>query len=173
MKKDRQPVLNIGFTSILVVFLTLCLVTFSALSLLTANSDYKLSKKYADKTGQYYEADQKARETVCILDKKLYSLYTEQEDAASFYNNISKELFLSSLPGFVEDFTVTRKDTEDQVFLSYMVPVTNVQNLYIILKVNYPTKPDECFLTVTQWQSRTISTADEFNQPLHLYTGEN
>lgn len=59
--------LNIGASSILVVFILLCLVTFSVLSLVSANADYKLSKKIADHTQDYYIAVSKAQEQLCAL----------------------------------------------------------------------------------------------------------
>jgi hypothetical protein len=40
---------------LLVVFLTLCLVSFAMLSLSSATSDYEFSKKLAQKTTAYYE----------------------------------------------------------------------------------------------------------------------
>lgn len=46
---------NIGTASLLVVFLTLCLVAFAMLSLSTAKNDYEFSKKLADRTTAYYE----------------------------------------------------------------------------------------------------------------------
>ena len=46
---------NIGTASLLVAFLTLCLVAFAMLSLSTAKSDYEFSKKLAERTTAYYE----------------------------------------------------------------------------------------------------------------------
>lgn len=57
---NQRSFSNFGFSSILLAFVMLCIVTFSALSLLTANADYKLSKKVADKTAAYYQAEEKA-----------------------------------------------------------------------------------------------------------------
>ena len=57
MSNKRNKTIHIGFSTILMVFTMLCLVTFATLSLLTANADYRLSKKVASKTEDYYEAD--------------------------------------------------------------------------------------------------------------------
>ena len=43
MNKQKKEFIHIGFSSILMVFTMLCLVTFATLSLITANSDYRLS----------------------------------------------------------------------------------------------------------------------------------
>ena len=45
MNKQKKEFIHIGFSSILMVFTMLCLVTFATLSLITANSDYRLSLK--------------------------------------------------------------------------------------------------------------------------------
>ena len=56
MNKEKRTFgfLNIGTASLLVVFLTLCLVSFAMLSLSTAKSDYEFSQKLAQKTTAYY-----------------------------------------------------------------------------------------------------------------------
>ena len=57
MNKEKRKFgfVNIGTASLLVVFLTLCLVAFAMLSLSTAKSDYEFSRKLADRTTAYYE----------------------------------------------------------------------------------------------------------------------
>lgn len=65
-KKGPKIGLNIGASSILVVFILLCLVTFATLSLVSANADYRLSKRVADHTGAYYDATASAREDLAL-----------------------------------------------------------------------------------------------------------
>ena len=57
MNKNKRKFgfVNIGTASLLVVFLTLCLVAFAMLSLSTAKNDYEFSKKLAERTTVYYE----------------------------------------------------------------------------------------------------------------------
>ena len=54
IKDQKSGFVNIGTASLLVVFLTLCLVSFAMLSLSTAKSDYEFSQKLAQKTTAYY-----------------------------------------------------------------------------------------------------------------------
>ena len=56
MKKVRFS--SFGFSSILLIFVMICIVTFATLTLVTANSDYKLSKKVAAKSTSYYEGEE-------------------------------------------------------------------------------------------------------------------
>ena len=56
-KKSKIALGNhIGTSSILLIFVVLCFVSFAALSLISSNADYVLSKKVADRTKAYYVA---------------------------------------------------------------------------------------------------------------------
>ena len=62
IKKDSHPPLNPGISFLLVIFVILCMVIFSALSLSSALKDYEYSKKNALRTTAYYEACNQAEE---------------------------------------------------------------------------------------------------------------
>ncbi|MDO4176125.1 MAG: hypothetical protein Q4D99_01440 [Bacillota bacterium] len=59
---NQTPFTTIGVSSLLVVFLILCLVTFACLSLSTAKSDYEFSKNNAQHKAEYYKASNEAEE---------------------------------------------------------------------------------------------------------------
>lgn len=82
MSKRKYPTINIGSSSMLVVFIILCLVTFSVLSVASANNDRKYSEKIADRTTAYYKASNKAEEFLSQIDDKLKQVY-EQYNAGS------------------------------------------------------------------------------------------
>lgn len=67
MKKDKEQssFVNIGSSSLLIIFLILCLAVFAVLSLSSAKSDYSLSERLAEHKTQYYEA---ASQAEIILD---------------------------------------------------------------------------------------------------------
>ena len=58
MNKRRSLEFKIhsGTASILLIFIILCLVSFSLLSVSSANADMKLSRKLADRSTSYYGA---------------------------------------------------------------------------------------------------------------------
>ena len=62
MKKREIPVMNVGISLIILIFMNICLAAFAVLSLENAVSDYSLSKKTAKHTTQYYEAVTKSTE---------------------------------------------------------------------------------------------------------------
>ena len=53
----------------------ICIVTFSALALITANSDYQLSQKVATKSTSYYLAEKEAYTTIAMIDQQLQKIY--------------------------------------------------------------------------------------------------
>lgn len=168
MNKKRKFSINIGFSSILMVFIMICLVTFATLSLLTSNSDYRLSQKMADKTTAYYEADTTAKNTANIIDQYLASLYENSADAASYYNGMNVELIKSNLPDKVYSFLVTY-DNETPV-ISYQVMVSSVQTLHVSLEIHYPQNEEESFYKISQWQTKT-SNAPAEEEHLNLFGG--
>ena len=170
MKKNRSSFINIGFSSIVMVFIMICLVTFATLSVLTAHSDYRLSQKMADKTTAYYKADAIARDMVELIDNNLYNIYLESSTLTNFYETISVTDFSVDAPSDVH--SITLEDIDDDVIISYAVPVSEVQTLYVSLQINYPFAGSECFSTITRWQTVTENAPDESDEYLNLYTGE-
>lgn len=55
MRKDKQQssFINIGSSSLLVIFLILCLVTFALLSVSSAKSDHSFSERLAGHKTEY------------------------------------------------------------------------------------------------------------------------
>ena len=71
MKKKRFGV-NIGTASILIVFVVVCLVSFAVLSLVSANADYKLTQKLAERETDYYNACNLAYRDLNTIDDMLH-----------------------------------------------------------------------------------------------------
>lgn len=62
MRKEGIPVMNVGLSLLILIFITLSLLTFSVLSLENAVADRRLSEKAADHTTAYYEAANRIQE---------------------------------------------------------------------------------------------------------------
>ena len=65
MKHKMKYSMPVGTSSILLIFMTLCLICFATLSLANANADYRLSKKLADHTSAYYQAANNCIRHIC------------------------------------------------------------------------------------------------------------
>lgn len=71
MKKREIPVINVGISLIILIFMNICLAAFAVLSLENAVSDYSLSKKTAVHTMQYYKAVNKVQEQLAKKNQEL------------------------------------------------------------------------------------------------------
>lgn len=67
MYKQEEVPMPVGAVSLLTIFAVLCLLTFSLLSLSTANANKKLADKSADAINSYYKADVEAQQILSKL----------------------------------------------------------------------------------------------------------
>lgn len=93
-----------GISLILLIFLSLCLLTFSLLSLSGALADERLSQKAADRTKEYYAA-------VSAANEKLAEIVRTADS----------------------DFISSSSDTTDQCTLSFDVDVNETQQLHVVV----------------------------------------
>lgn len=147
MKKKLTGGINVGTSSILVTFVLLCLVTFAALSFLSANSDYRLSKQAAERTTEFYGANNYAEIIMADIEKQLS---TAHDSAAS------EEEYISSIPTVFSSNDSVFVDTDsDSTTLSYDVPINDTQNLHVCLSVNSPSSDDSALFHISEWQTQT------------------
>lgn len=154
MSKRKYSTINIGSSSMLVVFIILCLVTFSVLSVASANNDRKYSEKIADRTTAYYEASNKAEELLSQIDDKLKQVY-EQYNAG----------YLSQVPDVLT--SIDGIDTSGFPSVSFSVPINDTQTLSVSLLIQIPEKEGDTFYTITSWKeiSTEVWNGDE---PMNL-----
>ena len=154
-KKEHRGFSTFGFSTILLTFVMIAVVIFSALSLVTAYSDYKLSNKVAENTKGYYNAETKANEKLATLDQVLANCYFSSSDKDTYYSEISKAL---SDIGVLDTTSYT---------LSFQEPIGDRQYFHVTLQIKYPSGEKDTFYEITEW--RTISVAETFEEePLNL-----
>lgn len=125
--KKRTFGTGIGSSSILIIFVILCLVSFATLSIVSANADFKLSRKVADRTTAYYAACNQAEATLARLDQTLSSVYETSVDEEDYF------------------LTVGRNK-------SFAIPLSDLQTLEINVSIEYPTTDSGHFYRITSWQ---------------------
>ena len=87
-----------GLSLLFVSFLALCIFTFAVLSLLTAQNDYKISRKNAEHQSAYYEASNEAEDRIAELNAELEKAGENGEkisDRVAFQVDIDSESVLS------------------------------------------------------------------------------
>ncbi|MFW5677207.1 MAG: hypothetical protein ACOCNL_13245, partial [Acetivibrio ethanolgignens] len=138
MKQDKNTFsfVNIGLSSLLVVFLVLCLTTFALLSLSSAKSDYSLSRNIAEHRTNYYSASYKAEEILAHLDDVMDETYK----AAGTENYIS-----SLIQALKSETLITFYEENGSYFIFYQIPSSDSQVLSVKLQITDPSEHDNYY----------------------------
>lgn len=128
--------INVGSSSILLIFVILCLVSFATLSIVSANADAKLSRRVVERTTAYYEACNRAQTDIASMDNTLKAVYADSFDEDEYF------------------MAVGHKKT-------YLFPISDLQTLSVSLDILYPEQTGEPFYRITSWQVLTNSSALE------------
>ncbi len=87
---------NIGLTSLILIFIILCLATFSLLSLSSARGDQSLALRSAQAVAEYYRADAEGekwlKQADAILQKETVAGTMSQEEIKTLAGNVASEL---------------------------------------------------------------------------------
>lgn len=118
---------GVGSSSILVIFVILCLVSFATLSIVSANADYKLSKKVLDRSTAYYEATNQAEQSLARLDKTLQNVYKDSSSEEEYFDTVGESK-------------------------SFAISISDLQTLEITVKILYPQTTEDTFYQIHSWQ---------------------
>lgn len=143
MDKKNSGGMNIGTSSILVTFVLLCLVTFSALAYMSARSDYKLSKQTAERTASYYDANRMAEIYMANIEGLLSKHAAACKNEDEYLKGIDKI--------FADNENIKINTDEGKVTISYNVVISDAQNLDIVLSAHYPDVDDSTLFHIDKW----------------------
>jgi len=144
--------INVGSSSILVTFVLLCLVTFAALSFVSARADQNLTKQTADRTSHYYEADSAAEIMLANTDSQLKML-AESTTENEYFDEIDSVFSDNDM------YTVTGNGSDK--YIHYDIASGDDLKLSITLKAVYPASKDDSAFVVTEWESVSTYTPAE------------
>lgn len=135
MNKTRHNNVNInlGISTILLIFFVLSMVSFSVLSLSSAVSDKRLTEKTIDKNLNYYDACNHMQEKLKEIDDLYYESFSSSSSEEDYYNALEPETTLT-------------------------VPSGDSQELEVIIEPNYPHSDGEYFYIIKSW--KLIAKAD-------------
>ncbi len=160
MKNKHLLPLGIGISSILLIFVILCLLTFAVLSLVSANADYKLVKKNTAHAHEVYEAENLANELMDKIDSILESTY-QSADSSDYLEQVQQNLAVLDGVSF---------PSKDQV--AYEIEVNEHQTLQVVLLLNFEIKNGDSFYQIETWKLTNTQTW-EADDNLPVYTGDN
>ena len=81
-EKSSRNKVSIGASSLILIFIVLCMATFGLLSLSSAQGDLKLARRNADAVKGYYEADNKGQQWLKDVDGVLLEEMGKGQDSA-------------------------------------------------------------------------------------------
>lgn len=166
MNKKKYTFSHFGFSTILVIFIMLCMATFATLSLVSANSDYRLSKKAADKTTGYYRADSIARNYLHNADMLLSRTSVNASGADEYFHQISTLVDKIEIPDGMNQDNITY-DRQNGV-LSFSVFISDNQSLYVSVQMLYSPDTYGSAYKVTGWQTKASLTPKENETGMRL-----
>lgn len=178
-EKAPAPFFNIGASSLLVIFLILCLVTFAILTLTSAKSDADFAEKLAHHKTNYYAACNTAESTLDEIDAILADAWqlSDTDTGKNSINNDSSQPDSTSNDSSQPDLTssdtaavfteietqLTALDSREQLQLSmdftqseptisYAVAIDDKQNLCVTLTLAAAPAKGEAYYRISQWQ---------------------
>ena len=178
-EKAPAPFFNIGASSLLVIFLILCLVTFAILTLTSAKSDADFAAKLAHHKMNYYAACNTADSTLDKIDAVLADAWqlSDTDTGKNSINNDSSQPDSTSNDSSQPDLTssdtaavfteietqLTALDSREQLQLSmdftqseptisYAVAINDKQNLCVTLTLTAAPAKGEAYYRISQWQ---------------------
>lgn len=121
MKNKSAFGANIGTSSILIIIVTLTLVCFAGLSLASANADYKLCLKLANRTTSYYEASSQVHTSLAqMLNKK---------ESSKSDNSFTFNLPINEFQEFQAQGYINPSPNSNYLFTKYEIVTTNEPEL--------------------------------------------
>ncbi len=157
MRKKKFSGFGVGSTSIIMIFIVLCLTTFSILSFVSSNVGYNFAQKSKEHTQMFYDAQLRATEVLSQIDTTLYAASSDP----SGYNN-----YIFGLQNFSGIKVVQKKDS---FTVSYETKISDNQVISVELRV--PLKPSDERYKITKWASTSVDLNYNQNGQQNIWVG--
>jgi len=152
--------INVGSSSVLMVFILLCLTTFATLSLVSANADRKLAQKAAAVSTRYYEADAFAEELLFSMDMLLRESYAITQNERDYRRSYADAFARLPHPVKLEGEAA-----------GFVVELNSAQQLEVTIDLPYP-ENGGVFYKRLRWQVvTTVFHGDDEIEYLDLWGG--
>ena len=127
---------GLGASSILMIFVLLCLTTFGVLSLVSAQADRRLTQKAAEATLRFYEADADADRLLQQVDVLLFEARREARRLSFAGDGEIESLY----PPIVRQrlASIASLESSDGTTATFLVPMDDSRRLCIQLTILPP-----------------------------------
>ena len=158
MKSKKGPVsfMNMGTSSLLVIFLVLSIAVFATLALSSAKNDMDFSRQLAGQRQAYYEAVSQSELVLAGLDAILTEQRKSSKNAQEYFDKT-----LNSLDNERNDFSIESQILDNELVLSWQAPFSDTRMLSVI--VHIPWVLDEAsghYYQIISWQTVTFDESE-------------
>lgn len=150
-KNRRKPAgIGVGYLSIMMIFVVLCLTMLAALSYSTASNENKYSQKSADYTKAYYAADLEAKRTLAAV----CGIVSEYGDYTDF-------MLLAELQGMDN---IEYSNIMNGIEINWITPINQSQSILSCVRFS------EGGFEIISW--RTGLSCEQEAKMLNVWSGE-
>ena len=143
-----------GLPLLILIFVSLCLITFSLLSVSESRADQTLGEKMAARTTTYYEANTKANQLLSKVDAQLANYLRQFSSDAS---STPESSYYDSCRQIADVIPEVSWDTDTHT-VSFAIAITESQQLAVVLAVKFPKKDTDTLYHITTW--KIVNTQD-------------
>ena len=158
---------SVGASSILMIFVVLCLTAFGILSFATAGSYRALAEKHAESIRAYYAADAQAQELLGRIDEKLYGASSALPDDPKQAASELSALLGRDFPAKTE--VAGTSGGEDALRISFQIPVNEFQQLEVSME---PQRGEKRY-RILRYQLVAVKEWEDGDQHLDVWQGPN
>jgi len=119
-KRPPQVGMSVGFISLLIIFVVLCLITFAILALTTSNADLALTERNFNYVSRYYVASNECHTKIGFIDQTLDELRAGATSEEEYFAAVE-----AAFPG--DDIFSYDKDTHVITFFGNLSEISQMR----------------------------------------------
>lgn len=164
-----------GAALVLIALIIISLLCFAALSIVSAQSDQKLTDRYAQQVSAYYSAKNRSIRYEAQLQEQLTELVTMSKDEDDYYTSASQldscvdpqdesGQWYSQIQNILtlefskdQSKKEQQKGVENAPIFVFSTPVNSNQTYLLVLRACYPAREDDLCYTILS--AKTVTTA--------------
>ncbi len=157
--KSNKVLLPVGSSSLIMVFIVLCLAIFSAITFLTASNEKRLTNQSAEFLKKYYMANEQASIVLSEMQERLDNIYLDKDQ--DMFSNEELNVMLSVIDAYKLNVT-------DDGQIEFDVPVTD--SLIIQVKTNINNDKKLEITSYSLFNTNSMNIIED--QVLNLFEGD-
>lgn len=150
MNKEKGFHIGTGVTSIIMIFVVLCLTTFAILSYSSANADYRISDESSNYIKKYYQIRNMATREVADINEVICEKYKETDNVSEILEEVKTLGYTVEDTNIILSYDISEKQ-------KYMVVLNiDTENKRVNVNKNYIKSEGK------EYEGQGIQLIDEF-----------